>query len=226
MDLKRVMSRFTFRIEPKPEGGFIAHVSDPGVAPLEAPTREELQRKIQENIAAGLAAEFSSLKLPLDIQGLKYSFHIESKPGGGFAIHCADPNAQPIEGAIHEEIESHFAEKLIGFVGKRLMPELAQAIAAKGVSGEVQVFVKGRTGFAGAQTFSLGAAPAPSSSVTTNTGDARSGDTKTTDANLGSAVGTIGNSPITPETSSSWIVYLFLLVFLLGALGYFFLHYR
>jgi hypothetical protein len=226
MDLKRLITHFTYRIEPKPEGGFIAHASDPTIAPLEAPTREELQRKIQENIAACLAAEFPGLKLPLDNQGLKYSFHIEGKPDGGFAIHSADPNAPPIEGATHEEIESHFAEKLIGFVGKHFMPELAQAMA-QGISGDVKVFVKRQTGFTGSHTFGLGTARAlaPGSSIQPNMEDAKSGDA-TTNANFGSVGGTSGNSPITPETSSSWIVYLFLLVLLLGSLTYFFIHYR
>ena len=227
MDLKRLITHFTYRIEPKPEGGFIAHASDPKIAPLEAPTREELQRKIQENIASSLAAEFPGLKLPLDNQGLKYSFHIEGKPGGGFAIHSADPNAQPIEAATHDEIESHFAEKLIGFVGKHFMPELAQAMAAQSTSGNVNVFVKRQTGFTGSPTFGLGTARglAPSS-IRPTLGDAKSGDTKTVNANIGSVGGTIGNSPITPETSSSWIVSLFLLVLLLGSLTYFFLRYR
>src|SRR5438552_4425589 len=106
MELKRLITHFTYRIAPKPEGGFIAHATDPTVPPLEAPTREELQRKIQANIAAGLASEFPGLKLPLENQELKFAFHIERKPGGGFAIHSADPNAQPIQGATHEEIES------------------------------------------------------------------------------------------------------------------------
>ena len=40
MELKRLITHFTYRIEPKPEGGFIAHATDPTVPPLEAPTRE------------------------------------------------------------------------------------------------------------------------------------------------------------------------------------------
>jgi hypothetical protein len=229
MDLKRLITNFTYRIEPKPEGGFIARASDPKVAPLEAPTRQELQRKIQENIAASLAAEFPGLKLPLDSQGLKYSFHVEGKPGGGFAIHSADPNAQPIEGASHEEIESHFAEKLMAFVGKHFMPELAQAMA-QGMSGDVKVFVNRQTGFAGPHTFSLGTARAlaPSSPIQPNIRDAQSAAAKTItmSANFGSGGGSVGNSPITTETSSRWIVSLFLLILLLGSLTYFFLHYR
>ena len=127
MELKRLITHFTYRIAPKPEGGFIAHATDPTVPPLEAPTREELQQKIQADIAAGLAAEFPGLKLPLENQELKFAFHIECKPGGDFAIHSADPNIQSIEGATHEDIESHFAEKLIAFAGKHFMPELSQA---------------------------------------------------------------------------------------------------
>jgi len=51
MELKRLISHFTYRIEPKPGGGSIAHPADPSVAVLEAPTREELQKKIQETFS-------------------------------------------------------------------------------------------------------------------------------------------------------------------------------
>ena len=36
MELKRLISHFTYRIELKPGGGFIAQPSDPSVAPLVA----------------------------------------------------------------------------------------------------------------------------------------------------------------------------------------------
>src|SRR5215471_15383935 len=147
MELKRLITHFTYRIEPKPEGGFIAHATDPGVPPLEAPTREELQQKIQTNIAAAVAAEFPGLKLPLENQQLKFAFHIECKPGGGFAIHSADPNAQSIEAGTHEEIESHFSGKLIDILGKHFMPELSQVLAAQGNSGDIKVFVNNKMNF-------------------------------------------------------------------------------
>ena len=109
MELKRLISHFTYRIEPKPEGGFIAHPSDPTVPPLEASTRKELQQKIQANIGAALAAEFPGLKLPLENNQLKFSFHVEHKPGGGFIFQSTDGTGTPIEGATHAEIESQFA---------------------------------------------------------------------------------------------------------------------
>jgi len=228
MEFKRLIGKFTYRIEPKPEGGFIAHATDPRVPPLEAATREELQRKIQANIAAGLASEFPGLKLPLENQELKFDFHIERKPGGGFAIQSADPNAQPIEGATHEEIESQFAEKLIALVGKEFMPELFHALGAQRGSGDIRVIVNRKTGFAvnsGSHKAGLGIArdlpPA---------GSSRSDNAKIEDAKLGDASrlgDTIGNSPITPETSSSWTIFLFLLALLIVAgLMYFFFHHR
>ena len=64
MDLKRLVTQFVYRIEPKPEGGFIARATDPSVPPLEAATREELRKKIQEKIFAALSAEFPGLNLP------------------------------------------------------------------------------------------------------------------------------------------------------------------
>jgi len=236
MELKRLITHFTYRIEPKPEGGFIAHATDPTVPPLEAPTREELQRKIQANIAAGLTSEFPGLKLPLENQELKFAFHIERKPGGGFAIYPADPNAKPIEGATHEEIESHFAEKLIAFVGKHFMPELSQALAAQGNSGDIKVLVNRKTGFtlnAGSHTSRLGIARDLSSASSIQLDDAKMiedaklGCAKTTNTNFDSVGDTIGNSPITPETSSSWTIFRLLLALLIiGAMMYFFVHYR
>jgi hypothetical protein len=218
MELKSLITQFTYRIEPKPEGGFIAHTTDPTVPPLEAPTREELQRKIQENIAAGLASEFPGLKVPLENQQLKFAFHIERKPGGGFAIHSADPDAPLIEGATHEEIESHFAEKLIAFVGKHFIPELSQALAAQG-SGDIKVFVNRKTGF----TVNTGSHTIQTDDVTTE--DAKLVDAKTANASVGSVGDAMDNSPITPETSSSWTIFRFLLALLIiAAMMYFFLH--
>jgi hypothetical protein len=218
MELKSLITHFTYRIEPKPEGGFIAHTSDPTVPPLEAPTREGLQRKIQENIAAGLASEFPGLKLPLENQQLKFAFHIERRPGGGFAIHSADPDAPLIEGTTHEEIESHFAEKLIAFVGKHFIPELSQALAAQG-SGDIKVFVNRKTGF----TVNPGSHTIQTPDVTIE--DAKLGDAKTANASFGSVGDAMDNSPITPETSSSWTIFRFVLALLIiAALMYFFLH--
>ena len=229
MELKRLISHFTYRIEPKPGGGFMAHPSDPSVAPIEAPTRKELQKMIQENILAGLSAQFPGLKLPVENEDLQFAFHIERKPEGGFVIHSSDPNAEPIEVLTHNDMESHFAEKIIGFVGKHLTPELSQALAAQGNSGDIKVFVNRKTGVtvnAGAHTLSLGlarnlTAPASMSKTTTII---EAANAKPTD---GSSGGMISNTPIVPEASSSGKVFRFLLLVLVAAaLVYFFLHYR
>jgi hypothetical protein len=227
MELKSLISHFTYRIEPKPGGGFIAHPTDPAAPALEASTREELQQKIQANIAGTLAAELPGLKFPLENSDLKLAFHIERKPEGGFVIHSAGPDAKPIEVATHDDIESHFAEKLIGFVGKRLAPELSQALARPGASGEVKVFVNRKTFTvnAGPRTFSISLARdlPPDTAIQPN--DAAT-DSKTT--NVNGTVGTsISNTPITPEASGSSTAFRFLLAFLvLAALMYFFFHHR
>ena len=226
MELKRLISHFTYRIEPKPEGGFIAHASDPAVPPLEAATRQELQQKIQANIAAALAAEFPGLKLPADSGGVKFAFHIERKPGGGFAIQSADPNTPPIEGATHQDIEGHFAEKLLNFAGKHFLPELSEALAKQGGSGDVRVTVNRKIGFtlkAGAHTVSLDSAPnarpvglsQPQGDTSPNSADAQ------TNATFGTVGNTISNRPITAENNSSWAVFLVLTgMVILGALAY------
>src|SRR6266853_615348 len=124
MELKRLISHFTYRIEPKPEGGFIAHPSDPTVPPLEASTREELQQKIQANIGAALAPEFPGLKLPLENNQLKFSFHVEHKPGGGFIFQSNDGTGPPIAGATHAHIATHFPDQLATYLATHLPPQL------------------------------------------------------------------------------------------------------
>ncbi len=209
MELKRLVARLTYRIEPKPEGGFIAHTTDPTAPPLEAASREELLQKIQASISANLASEFPSLKLPLENQKAQSAFHIEPTPEGGFAIHSADPNAPPVETVTHEKIESRLAEKLIGLMGKDIMPEL-QALAAQGKAGDIQVVVKRSMGST-AHALDLGFRRLP----------------KTTTADFSNVGNTIGNSPIIPERSSAWSIFGFFLAWLaVSALVYFFFHHR
>jgi hypothetical protein len=85
MDLKRLVSQFSYRIEQKPEGGFIAHASGPSIPPLEAPTREELLKVIQQKVVANLSTEFPDLKLALDGTQHQFAFHVERTPAGGFS---------------------------------------------------------------------------------------------------------------------------------------------
>jgi hypothetical protein len=209
MEIKRLITHFTYRIEPKPESGFIAHATDPSVPPLEAPTREELQQKIQANIAAAVAAEFPGLKLPLENKEVKFAFHVEHKPGGGFVLQSTDDKELPVTGSTHAEIENHFAEKILGALGKALVPELSQALASQLGSGDVKVVVKRNVSFS-------------SSSPKFWSSDASSMPVGNT--NFSNALNST-NSPITPEPGNIWPIVRFLLAALiLAGLVYFFRH--
>lgn len=234
MELKKLLTQFVYRIEPKPEGGFIARPSDPSAPALEAPTREELQRKIQANIASALSAEFPGLKLPSQTQQqLNVSFHIEHKPDGTFDLHSSDPTSASIQGASSDEIESHFAEKILGFVGKHLSPEFSQTIGAQLASGNVKVFVT-----KGSQNLTL-RLNSSSSSAPDNT---NAGGPGFAPAQFGSAAdagnnGVISNSsfrikandgsPITPggERSNPILRFLIAVIVVLAAM-YAFVHFR
>jgi len=96
------------------------------------------------------------------------------------------------------------------------MPELSQALAAQGNSGDIKVVVNQKMGFtlkAGSHGLSLSTArgvPAGSSQVA--------------DVSIDH---TISNSPIIPEVSSSWnILRLLLAALVIGALMYFFVYSR
>lgn len=231
MEIKQLISHFTYRIEPKPGGGFIAHPDDPGVAPLEAPTREELQKKIQVNALACLTAQFPGFKLPLENQDVQLAFHIERKPEGGFVLRSSDPNAEPIEVLTHNDMESRFAEKMIGFMGKHLTPELSQALAAQGKTGDIKLFVNQKTGLTvntGSHTFSvaLGRNLTAPTAISNTTTVIEAPNATPTDGVSGGLSGTISNAPIAPEASSGGKLVRFLLLVLVAGALYFFLHHR
>jgi hypothetical protein len=196
MDLKRLITQFAYRIEPKPEGGFIAHATDPSVPPLEAPTRQELQKKIQERIFAAISAEFPALKLPPDGSQRHFAFHIERTPEGSFSIHSSDPNADVIHASTDDELQNHFLQKLVSFAGRRFMPELQQALAAQGM-GDAKIVLNGKTAVTlGPNQVNLAGLPqdpqlASQSSLPTAATLTDAGITRTID-----------NSPITPEPSN------------------------
>jgi hypothetical protein len=228
VELKRLISTFTYRIEAKPDGGFVAHASDPSRPPLEAPTRAELQQKIQATIGAAMAREFPGLNLQSgnsasgnagsENRELKFDFHIEAKPGGGFALHSSDPTAAPIDGASHEDLAHPLAEKLAGMVGNYLLPkELIEALVRQGSSGDIKVVVNRKTGFkanSGSQNLTPDNAQNFQPSGTLQPG-----------ANMGDVLNLGDSSPITREKSKSWPIIRFFLTFLvIAALMYFFSH--
>ncbi len=227
MHLKHLIQQFSYRIEPKPEGGFIARSNDPAVPPLEAPTREELQEKIQASMAAALAEAFPGLKIPLDNGKRKFEVHIERKAEGGFAVHSAEQGAPGTERVGQEKID-HFAEELLGFVDKNF-PGVSKAVVAR-IEAEAGkaltnhgtgVVLNGDSQPGSAQNF-----PESIQSNCVNSETVKFGTAKTFDANFGS-FGAIANNPITPQTSSGWPILRFLLTLLIIAgLMYFFLHRR
>lgn len=219
MEIKQLLSQFVYRIEPKPDGGFIARPSDPSAPALEAPTREELQRKIQANIGTAISAQFPGLKLPIQNQQVNISFHIEHKPDGSFDIHSSDPGAASVLGASGDEVESQFAEKLLAMVGKHLAPEFAQGFGAQLGSGNVKIFVNKTTKNV---SFKLnGSSTSSLDKSTANPGQTvMSGPTQTSDSgpivnNSSFRINASDNSPITPGRESSGAVMRFVIAVLI-----------
>jgi len=207
MDIKQTFTKLLYRIEPKPEGGFIARCKDPSIPPIEAATREEINEKIQASITANLAAQFPGLKLPLDNKDVKLSYHIDAKPGGGYIVHHGDPARDPIEGSTREKVESVIESKLFSRLMEKLPPEVSQQLASQLNAGGVEVVVKRNVGFGFARAGSSSSAP----------------DSKTA---LPQSV-LVGSSPIKPGRDRSGVIFRFLWALLIIAgLMYFFLHHR
>ena len=219
MDLKRLITQFAYRIEPKPEGGFIAHATDPSIPPLEAPTRQELQKKIQDRIFAAISSEFPALKLPTDGSQRHFAFHIERTPEGSFSIHSADPNADVIHASTDDELQNHFLQKIVSFAGKHFMPELQQALAAQGTA-DVKIVLNGKTAVTlGSNQANLAGLPQDPQLATQSSAPPTAATL--TDAGISR---TIDNSPITPERSNfGTILKLALALLVIASLIYIFL---
>jgi len=204
MDIKQTFTKLLYRIEPKPEGGFIARSKDPNVPPIEAATRQEIDQKIQESMAATLAEQFPGLKLPLHGGEVKLSYHIDAKPGGGYIVHHGDPAHEPIEGSTREKVESAIESKLFSSLMAKLPPEVSQQLTSQLNAGGVDVVVNRKVSI----------------------GFTRAGSTPSaTDPNAVFQPTTIDNSPIRPGGDSSATIVRFLLALLIvAALVYFFLH--
>ena len=99
MSLSESHFKFSFKIEPKPEGGFIARSEDSALT-LEGATREEVEEKIRAKITEITGTDLASV-LPLDKLGTgAVSVNIQKKfafkqPG---EKQIADASAGQIEG--------------------------------------------------------------------------------------------------------------------------------
>lgn len=230
MDLKRMVSQFAYRIEQKPDGGFIARAGDPSVSPIEAPTRDELRQKIQEKLWANLSAEFPDLKATLDGTQHQFAFHVERTPAGGFSIHSADPNAEVVHAATEQDLQTHVLEKILNAAGKSILPQLAQAIAAQGSAANLKVVVN-KTSFnmkSDSGNISLGST---TTAFPTDTAQSTGPQTPTLDgasfSNSDLSRTMTDGSPITPESGNHGkLLRLIPALLLLGALIYFFLLHR
>jgi hypothetical protein len=216
MDLKRLASHFSYKIEQKPEGGFIARATDPSVPAIEAPTRQEVIDKVRQNIMSTLSTEFPALKDAAAGKKIDLSFHVERTPAGGFEIHSADQNAPVTTASSQQDLQSQLVEKFLNFAGQHVVPEFSKALAAqaaKSGSSSVEVVIKGTTfGKANSTGITFGS-PAPSFGTVT----------KASELN---AVGAIGGAPITPESNSNWKWFGLMLLLIGGAVMYFFFHLR
>lgn len=215
MDLKRLISQVSYKIESNPNGGFIARSTDPNVPAIEASTRDELLKKLQQNTVDFLAAELPGLKLPFDGKAPRAAFHVERTLSGGFSIHSADPNAPVVHTSDEHDLQSRLLETFLNFAGNRLTPDLSKALAAQAGTASIKIVVNGKTAF---QTNS-GSQAAITNPALQNAA---------TDIPKLDATGALDGRPIIPEPSNVGRILKFVVwALILGCWAYlYFLHRR
>lgn len=224
MELQKIIGTFCYRVEPKPEGGFIARCSDPSQQSIEGPTRMEVEQKIRERISSELASNFPQLKDVFDPHTIQHTYHIETKPGGGFLVQSDDPARGNIEASTRERLEDLVVSKFVSHLIEKLPPDAVQQFSTQVGGGSVKLTVNRKVTFSprdasGAMPSQVpGATPSGGSFVETN------------EFPPSSPPVVLGNdpSPVTRYESSGFGTgfVIPLLVLAVIAITYFFLHHR
>ncbi len=225
MELKRLVQQCVYRIEPKPEGGFIARASDPNVPALEAATREELQQQIQAKLVAALGETFPGFQLALQSKQVNVAMHVDRKPGGGFTVHSDNPGTPGFNPAAQEKFD-HYAEELLGFVDKHF-PHLSEQIASQVTGREVQVFTSTTVSNPGKQSSVLSPMFLPTQPMNSTDVRGQQAPSMTPMGNTDLDPSLLSNAPITPQaTKVNPIVRFLLTLLIIAAVMYFFFYRR
>jgi hypothetical protein len=222
MEIKRTISRIAYRIEPKPEGGFIARCGDPNVPPLEAASRFELEQQIKAKITAEMESVFPGLKIPFDKTETKF-ITIATKPDGTSITQSGDTSLQSSEGGAKNAVKQWLTDKAVTLVEKNLPPELIEQLKHQQGDGKLKIAVTK----VGPET------KARREYVVSNGSDLLSRFLKGPQKNSGalepstpvsssfSNISLDSNAPITPASSSSFLRFLAAALVLTGVLFFF-----
>src|SRR2546430_10712556 len=140
MEIKRTISRVIYRIEPKPEGGFIARCDDPTVPPLEAASRFELEQQIRDKVTSEVESQIPGLKISLEKKVVSF----DNKSIGDSISQSG------VEGGAKQAVEQWLTDKAVTLVEKNLPPELVEQLKNQKLSGTINIKV---TKFGGKNNF-------------------------------------------------------------------------
>lgn len=115
MEINKTIAKYSYRIEAKPGGGFVAHPTESSMETLEAATKEEILQKVEQKIGALIGKEFPGIDKLLHTDPNVY--RIEAKPDGGFVAHPPSSSMQPVEGRTKEEILQKIEDQMAAVVG-------------------------------------------------------------------------------------------------------------
>lgn len=127
MDFKHLKTNITYTIEVNPSGGFIARSTDPSIVPIEAPTAEELQKKVQTQLMGSIGTLLPGSNLPIMLAQAAAAG--ARKVSRTVTLATSNGNSVISKEASPEEVKQ-FAKQFAGIV-QRDFPELARELAAK-----------------------------------------------------------------------------------------------
>jgi hypothetical protein len=223
MEIKRTISRIAYRIEEKPEGGFIARCSDPNMPALEAASRFELEQQIKTKITAEMESLFPGLKIPFDQSETKF-ITLETKPDGSIFPESSNSSLQPVEGGTKNAVEQWLTDKAVTLVEKNLPAELVDQLKNRKLSGNVNIKVTkfgGKTNFRREYVISNGNVGQLLSRFLGRQKDSGALEPSNPVSASFSGTNLDSTSPITPGSNSSFLRFVAAALVLIGMLFFF-----
>ena len=96
MEIKNTTTKFTYKIEERPGGGYVARPGEPGMEVIEGETREEVMKKLEDKMTSMLGTNLHGMfKLGGMKVDVKRNVKLTGNISGSSSADASEPNALP-----------------------------------------------------------------------------------------------------------------------------------
>jgi hypothetical protein len=121
MDVSSTSAKFSYRLQAKPEGGFVAIPSDPAMETVEGATKEEVEQKISEIIAAPLP---TTLKVGGINTSVRRKVNLAPRSESGSATGVDAPKGDLLNQNSAPIVPADYSRKMLGVIAAAIVVQV------------------------------------------------------------------------------------------------------